>query len=141
MDPLFIAIALLGIALGHLAVLLPRRRRSPDEVARLARWREARDRAEAALAAHLTPAERAQLRRDDYLAVPSPAHPGRVYRVPRWGELVDVYEGGYLSRRLCIRPTARLPEADVLLTHLLMIRGDEDGYLRLANEAPLTRWF
>lgn len=139
MAPLLIA--LIGLGLGHVAVAVLGRRRPPDEAARLARWREARDRAEAALAAHLTPAERAQLRRDDYLAVPSPATPDRVYHVPRWGELVDVYERGYLTRRLCIRPTARLPEADVLLTHLLMIRGDEEGYLRLANEAPLTRWF
>jgi hypothetical protein len=138
MEPL--CIALLGIALGHVAVVLPWRRRAPDEAARLARWRAARDRAEAALAAHLTPAERAQLRRDDYLAVPSPSAPGRVYHVPRWGELVEVYEGGYLARRLCIQPTSRLPEADVLLTHLLMIRADEAGYLRLANEAPPPHW-
>lgn len=135
-----LGIALLGIALGHVAMVLPWRRRASNEAARLGRWRAAHDRAEAALAAHLTPTERAQLRHDDYLAVPSPGHPGRVYRVPRWGELVEVYEHGYLTGRLCIQPSSRLPEADVLLTHLLMIRADEAGYLRLANEAPPPHW-
>ncbi|MDP9371484.1 MAG: hypothetical protein M3Q65_03305, partial [Chloroflexota bacterium] len=95
-------------------------------------------RAEALLAAHLTPAQCAELQRWGARDLPSPRIPGRVYRVPRRRGMVGVYEGGRLARWLCAEPVAWVPDADVVLTHTLMIAGDEPGYLRAANRFPAT---
>ena len=93
-------------------------------------------RAEALLAAHLTPAQYAQLQREGAFDLPSPSIPGRVYRIPQHPDLVRVYEGGRLTWWLCVGPATWVPDADVVLTHTLMIAGDEPGYLRAANHYP-----
>jgi hypothetical protein len=46
---------------------------------------------------------------------------------------VGVYENDSLTNRLCVRSVDPIPSADVVLVHKLMIEGDEDQYLRLAN--------
>ena len=117
--------------------LLARWSQSPTQPAPLVAAAAAR--AEALLVAQLTPAQYAQLRREGALDLPSPSIPGRVYRIPRERDLVRVYEGGRLTWWLCVGPVAPVPDADVVLTHTLMIAGDEAGYLRTANHFPATR--
>jgi hypothetical protein len=86
----------------------------------------------------LTEDERRQLERDGYLGVPSPSRPGRTYRVPRRRGQVRVYEGGALVLALCVEPAERLPDGDMVLLHKLMIEGDEEEYLRVANHFTPT---
>ena len=94
---------------------------------------EAEERAETLLRELLSEAEYRQLARDGYLEVPSPAYPGRTYRVPRgWGQ-VQVFEGGRPLMALCVQPAAPLPVGDLVLLHKLLIEGDEAAYLRVAN--------
>ena len=147
MGPLLpVLLITLAVVCGHVVVLGPccwvAQRARPPAARRQAQAarRTARARAEALLAAQLPPDEYAQLQREDYLDVASPTVPHRVYRIRRYCDLVDVYEAGQLELRLCVRPVARLPDADVVLTHKLMIAGDEGGYLRLANPVFVTRW-
>ncbi len=47
-----------------------------------------------------------------------------------------VYEGGRLTWWRCVGPATWVPDTDVVLTHTLMIAGDEPGYLRAANHYP-----
>jgi len=68
-----------------------------------------------------------------YLLVPSPSRPHRTYRIPHRPEMVEVYEEGKLVSKLCIRPVVRVPDADIVLMHKLMIEGNEEQYLRTAN--------
>lgn len=94
---------------------------------------EAEARAEALLAAMLAPADYRQIRRRGYLDVPSPSRPTRVYRVPRSRDQVRVYEDGRLIERLCVQSIEPVPSGDIVVMHKLMIEGDEQEYLRLAN--------
>jgi hypothetical protein len=95
-------------------------------------------RAEALLEDLLAEDERRQLERDGYLGVPSPSRPGRTYRVPRRRGQVRVYEGGALVMALCVGPVGWLPDGDLVLLHKLMIEGDEEEYLRVANHFTPT---
>jgi hypothetical protein len=45
-------------------------------------------------------------------------------------------EDGVVITRLRVAPACRLPAADVLLTHKLLIEGGEARYLRVANHSP-----
>lgn len=96
-------------------------------------------RATALLRASLTEQEWTQLTKHGYLEVASPATRGRRYRIPRTGGMVEVYQDGQLLMWLCVGPAQPLPPDDVVLLHLLMIRGDEQTYLATANPFPL-RW-
>ena len=86
----------------------------------------------------LTEDERRQLERDGYLGGPSPSRPGRTYRVPRRRGQVRVYEGTTLVLALCVGPDGWLPDGDVVLLHKLMIEGNEEEYLRVANRFTPT---
>ena len=81
----------------------------------------------------LTDAEYEGLVNRGYLEIASPSMWQRVYRVPRAGGRVRVYEQERLICELCLRPTRLLPPSDVLLLHKLMIEGDEATYLVTAN--------
>ena len=94
---------------------------------------EAELRAAALLRELLSETEREQLARNGYVVVPSCRVEGRVYRVPARPGWVDVYESGKLAMRICVEPVERLPAADVVLMHKLMIEGNEEEYLREAN--------
>jgi hypothetical protein len=96
-------------------------------------------RATALLQACLTEREWAQFTTHGYLEVASPATRGRCYRIPRTGGMVEVYQDDQLLMWLCVGPAQPLPPDDVVLLHLLMIRGDEQTYLATANHFPL-RW-
>lgn len=90
-------------------------------------------RAEQLLAEMLTEDEYVRLGRCGYLEVPSPSIPGRVYRIPRHGGGVGVYQAGEAIMSLCIQPVKFLPDPDVVLANKLMIEGNEQEYLRTAN--------
>ena len=101
---------------------------------------EAQERAEALLKELLTEDEYRQLTRCGYLEVRSRSRPRRTYRVPRHQGQVKVYEGGVPSMGLCVQSVEPIPAGDVVLMHKLMIEGNEDEYLRIANrfEYPAT---
>jgi hypothetical protein len=71
-----------------------------------------------------------------YLETLSPQDPQRVYRIPWKRGFVRVVERGQLVESLCIGPRWRLPAADVLVTHKLLIEADEQRYLAIANHFP-----
>ena len=81
----------------------------------------------------LTDAEYQQLNADGYLEVASPTVERRVYRIPRAGGRVRMYEGKRLVCELCLRSTRSLPLSDLLVLHKLLIEGNEAGYLATAN--------
>lgn len=101
------------------------------------RYPAAERRAEALLAEYLTDAEWEQLTTQGYLEVPSVAVPGRSYHIPQHGGRPLVYERGRSVYQLCVGPLEPLPRADLVLLHLVMIRGDEAGYLATANRLPV----
>lgn len=65
--------------------------------------------------------------------MPSPGHPGRVYSIPYRPGRITVYEDKRPMRKLCVAPFTRLPPADRVLMHKLMIEGNEERYLRTAR--------
>ena len=86
----------------------------------------------------LTEDEYLQLSRRGYLEVPSPSLPGRTYRVPRRLGQIGVYERGVRVEALCIRSVDPIPDGDAVLLHKLMIEGNEQEYLRIANHFELS---
>ena len=106
--------------------------------ARRSDWREANERAEALLRSLLDDEEFRQLNRRGYLEVPSPSRPRRIYRVPRHQGQVKVYEGGVPMMALCVQSVEPIPDGDAVLMHKLMIEGNEEEYLRIANRFEPT---
>ncbi|HEY7984570.1 MAG TPA: hypothetical protein VID73_10410 [Ktedonobacterales bacterium] len=106
---------------------------------RLRGWLPAERRALALLRAMLTPHELRQLNWLGYLDVPSPSIGQRIYRVPRGQGMVQVLEGGRAVMRLCLQPTIRLPDADIVVMHKLMIEANEAAYFAQANKFPARR--
>jgi hypothetical protein len=102
---------------------------------------DAHQRAEALLAQCLTPEAWQSLQRTGVLSVPSPGHPGRVYHIPRRAGAVVVYHHRQPVFQLCVHPREHLPDADLVLLHKLMIEGDEERYLAIANHTGVpARW-
>lgn len=95
---------------------------------------EAERRAEALLQEVLPEDQNRDLEAHGYLEVPSPSKTNRVYRVPRGRGMVSVYEDGRAIMSLCVQPVEWVPGADVVLMHKLMIEGNEEDYLRIANQ-------
>jgi len=93
----------------------------------------ARERAEALLQKLLGADDYRRLMQRGYLEVASPQQPGRIYRIPRRAGLVEVLEQGEHVDMLCIGPNKRLPCADVLVIHKLLIEADEETYVRTAG--------
>lgn len=82
----------------------------------------------------LTPRELRQLFWRGYIDIPSSLAPQRVYRVPRANGYVQVRENGRAIMRLCLQPVERLPDADIVVLHKLMIEAQEEIYLQTANK-------
>jgi len=82
----------------------------------------------------LTPEQFRQLLWRGYLEISSPTSPQRVYRVPKNRGYVQVIENGQAIMRLCLQPAERLPDADVVVLHKLMIEANEELYLQRANK-------
>lgn len=98
-------------------------------------WSRAERRAANLLRDVLTPEQCRQLLWYGYLEVQSPSAAGRIYRVPRArGSFVQVIEDGKAVMRLCVQPIERLPDADVIVLHKLMIEANEEHYLQRANK-------
>jgi hypothetical protein len=98
-------------------------------------WSRAERRAANLLRDVLTPEQCRQLLWHGYLEVQSPSAAGRIYRVPRTrGGFVQVIEDGKAVMRLCVQPIERLPDADVIVLHKLMIEANEEHYLQRANK-------
>jgi hypothetical protein len=93
--------------------------------------------ATARLRSFLTDREWAQLSQHGCLDVASPSVHGRRYRVPRAGGMVTLYQHDRPLLRLCVGPSEPLPRDDVVLLHLVSIRGDEQRYLETANPFPV----
>jgi hypothetical protein len=98
-----------------------------------ARERSARRRADLLLHEHLSAQELAQLKRFGVLDVPSVIQPDRVYQVRSEGGRVLVYESGVWTMELCIQSSIRLPGAEHVLAHKVMIQAAEEDYLKHAN--------
>ena len=96
-------------------------------------WRQAQERAEALLGELLPPEQSESLLRRGYLELPSRVHPGWVYRIPRHQGQVKVFEGDTPILALCVQSVEPIPDADAVILHKLMIEGDEETYLRVAN--------
>lgn len=94
---------------------------------------EAERRAEALLRSVLSADEYQHLSRRGYLEVRSQTFGSRVYLVPETQGPVTVYEGGRPIMRLCVQCVERVPDADTVVMHKLMIEGSERDYLRVAN--------
>jgi hypothetical protein len=90
-------------------------------------------RARQLLRAVLTHDQYRHLMRWGYIDIPSPSHPQRFYRVPRVPGIVHVTENGRLQVNLCLQPSDKVPDADFVVIHKLMIEADEETYLRKAN--------
>lgn len=82
----------------------------------------------------LSPQEMRQLFWRGYVDIPSTLAPQRVYRVPRSNGYVQVRENGRTIMGLCLQPVERLPQADVVILHKLMIEAQEEFYLQTANK-------
>jgi len=90
-------------------------------------------RAEALLQSILTAEEYGRYRSLGYLEVVSRCHPGRVYRISQDGKSLTSHENGRFSASYCIGPVERVPSADAVAVHKLMLEGAERDYLTLAN--------
>ena len=101
---------------------------------------EAKRRAGELLRAVLTPDQYGHLMQRGHLDIASSSDPDRVYRVPKGPGRVQVREKGRLTMWLCLQPLERVPEADLLVMHKLMIEADEQTYLRKANRFSPTFW-
>jgi hypothetical protein len=94
---------------------------------------EAERRAEQLLRDLLGETEFQQVLRRGYLEVRSPTFPSRIYLVPERQGPVTVCENGRPIMRLCIQCVERVPDYDTVVMHKLMIEGNEQEYLRIAN--------
>ena len=101
---------------------------------------EARRRAGELLRAVLTKEQYSQILQRGHLDIASPSDPQRVYRVPKGPGRVQVRDKGKVTMWLCLQPLERVPEADLLVMHKLMIEADEETYLRKANRFTPTFW-
>ncbi len=95
---------------------------------------EADRKTEELLQEHLSTSEKRQLDWYGYIEIKSPNLPGRIYRVPRRRGMVSVYNDGRAIMSLCLQPIEWIPSPDVCLMHKLMIEGDEEKYLKTANQ-------
>jgi hypothetical protein len=94
---------------------------------------EAERRAEQLLKDILAEPDFSHLTRRGYLEVRSPTFPNRMYLIPERQGPVTVYEHGRPIMRLCIQCVERVPDHDTVAMHKLMIEGNEQEYLRIAN--------
>lgn len=94
----------------------------------------AKRRASELLRAVLTAEQYSQLIQQGHIDIPSPSDPERIYRVPKYPGRVQVREKGRVTMWLCLQPFERVPDADVVVIHKLMIEADEEAYLQKANQ-------
>lgn len=109
--------------------------------AELAKQRkEAADRAAALLSDHLAPEQRETFEKQRHFVVHS-RDGQRRYRVEYGtaGNVKLLNAEGKAVAKFCIHPVdSRIPTEDVMLTQKLMIEGDEESFLRIANRTALA---
>lgn len=95
--------------------------------------READERAEELLRAHLTEEQRRQL--DEQHAFVMRSELGRTYRISRGRvrNIAQLNEDGKGIAILCAHPTMHVPDPDTMLAQKLMLETDEDSFRRIAN--------
>jgi hypothetical protein len=102
------------------------------------RWSGSNQQADELLLAVLTYEQYSLLIQQGYIDIKSPRDQERVYRVPRGRGLVRVIEKGRETASLYLQPLEKVPDADIVVMHKLMIEADEETYLQKANRfAPL----
>ncbi len=97
-------------------------------------WFSRDRRADELLRSVLTCEQYSRLLWQDYIDIPSSHVPKRTYRVPRDPGFVRVIESRRQTTHLCLRPVDKVPDADIVVMHKLMIETDEESYLQLANK-------
>lgn len=105
------------------------------------RRRRAGERAEALVGRVLSEEDRARLRRDGFLEVPSQLVRGRRYRIPAGGSPVAVLEPDGRVGYLCLQPESDIPRAELVVIHKLLLEGAEADYWQRANRVgrPMGR--
>jgi hypothetical protein len=131
-----VALALLLLVTVAVAIGLAWMRARGRRTNWLHRLRTPAGRANALLRQVLGTEEYRHLVRCGYLDLPSPMIAGRTYRIPFAPGRVEVIEQGRIIARLCVVSIGWIPAADMVLTHKLLIEGDEARYLRVANHFP-----
>jgi hypothetical protein len=98
--------------------------------------KEARDRAQALLLEHLSPAQRETFDKNKWFVVEG-GKSGKKYRIEANDDLVAniaVMDGTMIRHRLCGHcDIRRVPLADHLLAQKIMLESEEDEFLRVAN--------
>ena len=108
--------------------------------AEITKQQEASHRAAALLADHLAPEQRETFRKDRHFVVHS-RDGQRRYRVEYGvaGNIKLLNAEGKSIAKFCIHPVdSRIPTEDVMLSQKLMIEGDEESFLRIANRTALA---
>ena len=101
---------------------------------RCLKWLEAHRRADELLRSVVTCEQYRRLKLQGFIDIPSSHVPQRPYRVPRDAGFVRVIESGRQTAYLCLQPVEKVPDADIVVMHKLMIETDEESYLQLANK-------
>jgi hypothetical protein len=104
-----------------------------DVIVNYPEWHRRDRRANELLRSVLTSEQYRELTRKGYLDIKSPRDPECIYRVPLGPGLVWVIEKGQQTASLCLQPLERVPDADMVVMHKLMIEADEATYLQTAN--------
>lgn len=100
---------------------------------------EADRRANELLRSVLSSEQHDQLTQKGFLDIKSSSDQERTYRVPRGPGLIRVIEKGRQTGSLCLQPLEKVPDADLVVMHKLMLEADEETYLQTANRyAPLS---
>jgi len=97
------------------------------------KWSGANRRASELLRAVLSVDQHHQLMQLGYVDIPSPRDQEHIYRVPRGPGLVRVIEKERPTMSLCLKPLEKVPDADIVVLHKLLIEADEVTYLQTAN--------
>jgi len=102
------------------------------------KWSGAKQRAIELLRAVLSVDQHHQLVQLGYVDISGPQDQERIYHVPRGPGLVRVIEKESLTMSLCLKPLEKVPDADIVVMHKLILEADEETYLQTANRfAPL----
>lgn len=137
---------------GSTSYTAPHRQTEAERAASLARQNEESARhavakslsnakAEALLRAHLDDNQQGQLIQEDRFLVTTRA--GNRYLINRGRSAnIDVLDAlGQVVHSLCAHPSMLVPDADTMLSQMLMLLHDEPGFLKLANKHQKNHGF
>lgn len=99
---------------------------------------QAKDRAERLLREHLSREQEEELKTKGHFHLELHVNGQRKrYRIERGRSrnVRQVDDTGRILKTLCAHPVAMVPDADTMLAQKLMLEGDEEGFLRIANHS------